>query len=230
MVAVAIVGSAVVAAGASTIASSKASKNAQQTADKNNALQRDIYNQNRDALSPYMNAGGPATSAIQALLGLSGADAGKAQTEAFNTWRNATGYQDQFAEGQRSVTGGLSKGGFLDSGAAKKALVKYGQSQANNSFGNYFGMLEGQQRVGLTGASALAGVGQGYANAVSNNNNQASETASNAGLANAGIINNLIGQGLSAYGLSQGMGSSYGNSGFARGANNVSGGLTGAWG
>jgi len=207
----AILGAAAIGAGASTLASNKASKTAKQTAETNNALQRDIYAQNQGALSPYMEAGKPATSAIQSLLGLSGDPT--AQQGAFNQWRNATGYQDQFAEGQRAVTGSLGRAGLLDSGAAQKALTKYGQSQANQSFGSYYNMLAGQQQVGLAGASALAGVGQNYANSVSNNNNYASEVQSNSALANAGILNNFLSQGLTAYGFGKGMGSSYGKGG-----------------
>lgn len=205
----AIVGAAGIGAVASSSAASKASKTAQQTAATNNALQADIYGQNKAALDPFRTTGGRATTAIESLLGLSGDPT--AQNAAFETFRNSTGYQDQFKEGQRSVTGALGKSGFLDSGAAQKALVRYGQGQANQSFGNYYSMLAGQQGVGLTAASAQAGVGQNYANAVSNNNNIASETTSNAALARAGQLNNFLGQGLSAYGAYSGMGSSYGN-------------------
>lgn len=210
MVAVAIIGAAAVGGVATYAASKNASKTVQKTADKNNALQADIYGQNKAALSPYMSAGGPATAAIQSLLGLSGPDAAAQQQGALNTWRGATGYQDQFAEGQRGALAGYGRAGMLDSGAALKGLTRYGQSQANQSFGNYYSMLAQQQNVGLTGASALAGVGQNYANATSANNNAAAETSANAGLAGAGAINGVLSSALSAYGISKGMGSSYG--------------------
>lgn len=204
----AIIGSAAIGAVASSSASSKAAKTAKDTAAANNALSESIYNQNKAALQPFTDAGTSATSAIQALLGLTG-DSSKQQA-AFNTWRNATGYQDQFNEGTRAVTSALGNRGLLDSGAAQKALTKYGQAQANQSFGTYYNMLAGQQQTGLAGASALAGVGQNYANTVIANNNNAANTVSNAALSNAGTINNLLGSALSAYGYSQGMGSSYG--------------------
>lgn len=207
----AIVGAAGVGAAASASASSKASKAATNAANTNNALQREIYGQNKAALSPFMSAGGPATQAIQALLGLGG---DKAATEtAFNNWRGATGYQDQFAEGQRSVTGALGNRGLLDSGAALKALTKYGHAQSSQSLGQYMGLLANQQQVGLGAASALAGVGQNFANSVSINNNQAANAVGNAALSNANSINSILQSGLSAYGYSQGMGSSYGKAG-----------------
>jgi outer membrane murein-binding lipoprotein Lpp len=213
MVAAAIVGAAVVGGGVSIASSNKASKTAKQTAAQNNALQQQVYQQNTAALSPYVAAGNSATPAIQALLGLNGSGqaAIDSQNAAFQNFRNSTGYQDQFAEGQRSITGALGNRGLLDSGAAQKALVRYGQSQANQSFGTYYNALSGQQQLGLAAASAQAGVGTTYANAVTNNNNNAANTVSNAALSNAATINGVLGNALSAYGYSRGMGSSYGS-------------------
>lgn len=135
---------------------------------------------------------------------------GASQQAALNRFREGTGYQDRFAEGQRAVTTALGNRGLLDSGAAQKALVKYGQYQADQSLQQYLGNLVQQQGVGLSGASAQAGVGQNYANAVSANNTSAANTAANAALSNAGAINGVLQSGVSAYGFSQGMGSSYG--------------------
>lgn len=135
---------------------------------------------------------------------------GEAQMQALNNFRNSAGYQDQFAEGQRAVTTALGNRGLLDSGAAQKALVKYGTYQANQSLGDYLNRLVQQQGVGLSAASAQAGVGQNYANAVSANNSNAANAAANAALSNAGNINSVLQSGVSAYGFSQGMGSSYG--------------------
>jgi hypothetical protein len=210
---VAILGSAAIGAVASSSASKKATKAATDAANQNNALQQDIYNRNTAALAPYTEAGSAATPAIQALLGIGRPDRAQAQMEAFDNWRNAAGYQDQFAEGQRAVTGALSRGGFLDSGEARKAFTRYGQGQANQSLGQYMGYLTGQQNVGLNAASAQAGIGQNYANSVGANNNYAAETTGNAALAGAGSINQALGTALSAYGLYKGMGSSYGSRG-----------------
>lgn len=141
------------------------------------------------------------------------------QTAALNNFRNSAGYQDQFAEGQRAVTSALGDRGLLDSGAAQKALVKYGQSQANQSLQQYLQNLVQQQGAGLGAASAQAGVGSNYANAVSANNNMAAQTSANAALSSAGAINGVLQSGVSAYGFSQGMGSSYTPYGGPVGAN-----------
>lgn len=69
-------GLAGVGAGASALSSNAASRRAARTsADnnaENNALARDIYGQNRQIISPFVNRGNAAGSAINALLGLGG--------------------------------------------------------------------------------------------------------------------------------------------------------------
>jgi hypothetical protein len=71
------IGLAGVGAGASAISANKASKRAaaasQANSDANIALTRDIYGQNKAILSPFVQRGDQAGSAINALLGLGGA-------------------------------------------------------------------------------------------------------------------------------------------------------------
>lgn len=212
MVASAIVGSAVVGGVASSKASKKAARTAQKNADTNNALQREIFAKNEAALLPFQANGASSTSAIGALLGLPGNDR-NSQNEAFENFRNSTGYQQQFNDGNRAVTSALGNRGLLDSGAARIRLQERAQNQANASFGDYYNRLVGQQQIGLGAASAQAGVGQVFANAVTNNNNNAAETRSNAALSNAGNINQILQSGVSAFGYSQGLKSSYGGRG-----------------
>jgi hypothetical protein len=206
-------GAAVAGSVISSNASRNAARTAQNVANQNNQLQADIYARNTAALDPYVQAGNTATPAIQALLGLQGTGAGAQanQNAAFNNFRNSAGYQDQFNEGARAVTSALGNRGLLDSGAAQRALTRYGQAQSNQSFGDYYNRLERQQQIGLAGASAIAGVGTNYANTVSQNNIYAGETAANASLTNAANINSLLQSGVGAYAFSQGLGSSYGN-------------------
>jgi hypothetical protein len=213
MVAAATIGSAVVGGVVSSKASSKARKAAQKAQTTNNALEERVRTQNQAALQPYIDAGIKPTGAIQALLGLGGEDAMESQNAAFETFRNSAGYQDQFNEGVRSLQAGFGSKGLLDSGAAQKAAIKYGQSQANRSFGDYYSRLVGQQQVGASGAGALAGVNQAFVNGVTNNNNNAADATGNAALSNAANINSVIGAGLSAYGYSKGMGTTYGKPG-----------------
>lgn len=247
-------------------AANKAADTSMQVAQQNNALARDIYGQNQQALSPYMQRGNGAGDQMNALLGLGGQQQApqqgprsyysganpaatprgmdwqqdypqnprqyrnalmggepmnyggqvampvtrqpqvgigqqQAASNAFDIFRNSTGYQFRLGEGMNALNSGYAGAGTLQSGAAMKAAQEYGQNFASNEFGNYMGYLGNQQGVGLSGASALAGVGQNYANSVMTNNNNAGTAAANAALvkgANNPFANSLsmIGGGL----------------------------------
>lgn len=220
-IASAIIGGAIAAGGA--IASSKANSKAIKTAtnaqtesnEASLALQRDIYGQNKLALSPFIQTGVAANTGINALLGLSvpqtqqptqqnplsgfggysfegfdgplagrtpginpnapqqpGIDPRQAQENAFQTWRDSTGYKFGLNEGMDAVGSAYGGAGTFQSGAAGKAMQRYGQDYASQNFGNYFNALQGQQNLGFSAASAQAGVGQNYAGSVSNLNSQ----------------------------------------------------------
>ncbi len=256
------VGSAV-GASSSKKAANRAADTSLQVAQQNNALAREIYGQNQQALSPFMQRGNAAGDQINALLGLapannnpapannnpapnvqsyySGANPAAApwqgtipnwagvapgvsfdgyggynaladyfarttqpvgqpqpvpaappasqdadplasQDDAFKKFRDSTGYQFRLGQGLDALNSGFAGSGLLQSGAALKAATEYGQNFASNEFGNYLGALQNQQGMGLSGASALAGVGQNYVGQVSGNNNSAGTAAANAAL------------------------------------------------
>ncbi len=112
---------------------------------------------------------------------------------AFNNYLGSTGYQFQVDQGNQAITQGYAAKNALQSGAALKALQTYGQNTATGFFKDYLGLLGNQQGVGLAGASAIAGVGSGYANSVSANNNLAGNAQQNAylsaGQANGNLYN-----------------------------------------
>jgi len=119
---------------------------------------------------------------------------------AFDNYRNSTGYQFRLGEGQRSLDNSYASRGVGQSGAAAKAALQYGQNIASGEFGNYLNALMAQQGVGLSAAGAQAGVSTGYANAVSGNNQVAADAIANGALlkgqANAGLyagIGNALG-------------------------------------
>ena len=237
----------------------KAAKTAAQTATdntaQNNALAREIYGQNKEVLSPYVQRGNAAGNQMNALLGLGGAmetggpataqilpaygggagttgleyrdgtmvrdpmyyygqdmimpgnvtgygggtfnadgtpvttgtngqpaSAQQAANNAYEIYKNSTGYQSRLQEGANALNSLWAGAGTLQSGAAGKEFNRFGQNFASNEFGNYMGYLGNQQGVGLSGASALAGVGQNYANSVMTNNNNAATAQMNSAL------------------------------------------------
>lgn len=267
---VASIGGALLGSSAQKKAANKAADVSLQTAQENNRLAQNIYNQNAAVLSPFQQRGNAAGNAINALLGLGvpqqqqpqmnpmmqfgapygymggsgigdgmierrmfesmggdmyypqgyredlpqvGANANgqyQAMTSpqadynnAFNNYRNSTGYQFRFNEGMRAIDAAAP---VLNSGARFKALQNYGQNIASNEFGNYLGQLANQQGVGLSGASAQAGVGQNYVNTVSANNNSAGSAAANAALMRGQATSNMWG------GIANGLGGLFGSS------------------
>lgn len=121
----------------------------------------------------------PTTAAPAAQAGISPQEAAN---DAFDIFRNSTGYQFRLGEGMNALNSGWAGAGMIQSGAAMRDAMEYGQNFASNEFGNYMGYLGNQQGVGLAGASALAGVGQNYVNTVSNNNNNAGTNIASAAL------------------------------------------------
>lgn len=286
------VAAAGIGAAATLSASSKNSKAINKSTDAQTAsnadsiaLQRDIYGQNKQTLSPFIERGNAAGSTINALLGLGGTapnaatqfqptpqpnafaqfdngygglpdylqsrgrgedfynmggmnlpwwqpqqeqapqqgpqptqpqaqqpgkTAQEAATEAYNIFKQSTGYQDRLNEGYRAINSGYAANGLLQSGAAQKSLLKYGQTQASNEFGNYMGQLNNQQGVGLSGASALAGVGQGYANSVGSINSANANAIGAGAVASANNSNATIGGLANIAGNTVGALSSYG--------------------
>lgn len=216
---VALVAAGVAAAGtvAGAAISSSASKKATNKAvaaqesmnAQNNALQQQQYQANAARLDPYSAQGMQASNAMNALLGFGDATAAN---QAFNRYRGSSGYDFRLQQGQNALASAYRGRGVSQSGAADKALIKFGQDYGSNEFGRYMGYLGNQQGVGMAAASALAGVGQNYANSVSANNANAANAVSNAALVNGANQANAWGTGFNALGqfAGQALGSSFG--------------------
>ena len=228
-------------------AASKAADVSEANNTRNIALQREIYGQNQQALSPFMQRGNAAGDQLNAMLlgapaqqqpapnalaqfgggrmnaaapyglqdgvnidqrdmwnrggfdrapaynrsyaPLAGATAAPAQgdvtvpaqqADPFDAFRNSTGYQFRLGEAMDQVNSGYAGAGVLQSGAAMKAIAQRAGQEADNTFGQYAGLLQGQQAVGAGAASALAGVGQNFANSVTASNNMNAANQANA--------------------------------------------------
>lgn len=155
---------------------------------------RMIQGQPQQAGSPYVSTTTPQTA-----------------QNAFQNYLNSAGYQFQVDQGNQAINQGYAARGSLQSGAALKALQTYGQNTATGFFKDYLGLLANQQGVGLSGASAVAGVGQNYVNSVSSNNNNAASVQGNAALAQGNAQAQMYGNIAGAIGgVANAFGSSYG--------------------
>lgn len=206
-IAAAIIGAAGIGGALITSNSSRrASDAAQQTANQNNALQQQIYNTNTANIRPFMDRGNVAGGNLNALLGLGGDE--EAARGALNDYMGSTAYDFQLNRGFDSITSNRAARGALDSGGTLKALENYRSGLSRSYLSDYLALLSQQQGVGISGANALAGVGTGYAAAVSANNNAAGDARANAALASGNAWNNALS------GLGQLAGYSYGQSSY----------------
>lgn len=146
----------------------------------------------------YQNYGMGEHRALPSTGGTPGVSAQQAAENAFGQYQNSTGYKFRLGEGMNALNSGYAGAGTIQSGAAMKGAIKYGQNFASNEFGNYMGQLGNQQALGMQGASALAGVGQNAVNNMTANNNAAGTAQANALLSQG--ANNPLGGALGMIG------------------------------
>lgn len=151
---------------------------------------------------PIQEFAGPAAPMQQ--TGVAGPMPQQPGQDPFRQFIANSDYAFQFGEGSNKVNSGYAGAGTLRSGAAMKDLERFRQNLQSGYRGEFTNLLANQQGVGLSGASALAGVGQNYVGTVSANNQNAGDAAANAALirgANnplAGTLG-LLGGGLFGY-------------------------------
>lgn len=271
----AAIGGGILASKAQKKAANKAAQAATDNTAANNALALNIYDQNKQTLSPFVNTGTNASGAINALLGLAGpapvvggpsSSAGTGQIgpnggfmapgssawdgqgfyngepindlfygatngftpndtmttnvsttaaphngqqqyqNAFDNYRNSTGYQFRQNEAIRGQNALFASKGVGQSGAAFKRGQERLFDLANNEFQGYLGNLFNQQGVGLSAAGAQAGVSTNFVNQTTANNNSGASALANAAIAKG----NATGQMWS--GIAGGIGNIFGSS------------------
>lgn len=210
MVATAIIGSAVVGAGASI-----AGANAQADATKNaSAQQMAMYQQTRKDLQPYQQFGQVGANMLQSQLPQLTAPI--VMDEA--TLRNTPGYQFNLQQGLKSVQNGAASRGLGVSGASMKGAASYAtgladstyQSQFNNAVTNQtnaYNRLMGVAQLGENAAAQTGAYGTQTAQSIGNNTIQGgnAQAAGYLGAANAltNGVNNFAGYNMLTKGLYQ---------------------------
>lgn len=160
-----------------------------------NALAQGIYNENKATLSPYVQAGIPATGTLNGMLGLGTAEQQQGAKDAFGNYIKNSDYGFQFGNGSNALNSGYAASGTLQSGAAMKGLEGYRQNLQAGYRGEFMNALGNQQGLGLGAASAQAGVGQNFTNTIAANNANGASVKANAALAGANSpVANFMGQ------------------------------------
>ena len=168
-------------------AGDRASALEQQSADKQLALQREIWEKQQADYKPYLEQG---TYGINTLGNLMKSGSGQLNNPfdvylkskglaggQFNT--NNPAYQFQLKQGQQALDRSSAARGMGYSGAQMKAAQEYGQglasqqydkeyNRASGEFGDYFNRLAGLSQGGQQAAGSMANAGSQYANNASN--------------------------------------------------------------
>ncbi|MEO9347978.1 DNA transfer protein p32 [Acinetobacter radioresistens] len=184
----------------------KASKEASQT-------QKDMYDQTRQDLSPYTQAG---ADALKQLMGGMGQDGQFMQSYTGQDLYNDPSYQFRIQQGQNAIQSGAAAQGGLLSGATQKALMNYGQEAASQEFQNAYNRFNADQTNQYNRLANLVGVGQNAAAQTGNAGMQTAQAIANntmsganaqaagaiaAGNKTANNFNSMLGAGLGIAGL-----------------------------
>lgn len=136
-------------------------------------IQRGLYDTAVSANQPFLNSG---TSALNRLAQTYGLDYTNGNGEivqgngAINTgdFYKSPDYQFRLNEGIKGVDAGASARGMLDSGATRKAEIKYAGNLAAGEFGSYASRLAQLAGIGQAAAGNAASSAANYGNAISN--------------------------------------------------------------
>jgi hypothetical protein len=203
--AIAIAGAAVVGAGATMIAGSKAAKAQKQAADQATAEQRREYEQDRTDLAPYRAVGTSALDKLSKAYGLNGnavvtgsptnAD-GSANADAYGGFFTSPGYEFRRDEGVKAVQRSQVARGALGSGATMKAIERYAEGNAASEYGAWSDRLMQMAGIGQNATNTTVAAGQNAATNISNNliasGNARASSYSNAGSAINSGLNNVM--------------------------------------
>lgn len=189
-VAAAIIGGSALSAGASIWGSSKAADAQTNAANKSIAAQQDMYGQNKNLLTPFIQAGQGGIGQLQDWLSTSGGTSGsnalssllKLTTPGADmsaTLSQTPGFQFAEKQGTRAALNALAARGLGGSpGAIAKGVGGYVTGLAGNTWDSVVknllatfqtggNALQGLVNTGVQSGSALAGVGTNTANQIS---------------------------------------------------------------
>jgi len=149
--------------------------------DRSNALQKEIYDQNRLDQTPWREAG---VNALGRMQGFAAPENFSFTADDFNNNRDP-GYAFRMSEGLKALDRSASARGGLLSGAALKGITRYGQEAASQEYGNAYNRAltgynanRGAQDTQYNRLASMAGLGQ---TAMGQTQNAAQNYATNVG-------------------------------------------------
>lgn len=165
----AILGSAIIGAGASSIAAGQASKAQQRAGDQANqitlaqlAQQDRQYQQDREDLAPYRKAGYIALDQLGSGT-INGGEFNRRFT--MDDYEADPGYAFRLEQGNRGVEASAAARGGVLSGGAMKALARYNQGAASQEYGAAYDRWRADTTDRYNRLASIAGIGQTATNA-----------------------------------------------------------------
>ena len=189
-VAAAVVGSAVIGAGVSMSAASKAGKAQVRAADKTAEEQRLAREEMRALLNPYVSAGTPALQAQMAALGLAGPEA---QQEFVTQQQQSPFFQALAQQGEESILQNASATGGLRGGNVQGALAQFRPALLNQFLTQQFDRLGGLTKIGQASAAGVGAGGMESARNIGQAYTEAGQAQAGNILAGANAFNQVLG-------------------------------------
>lgn len=155
-------------------------------------IQKEMYDQTRNDLMPYADAG---KNSLSQLMGQMGEGGYFNQTYTGQDIYDDPSYQFRLQQGQDSIQSSAAAQGGLLSGATLKALQNYGQDYASQEYQNAYNRFNADQTNQYNRLSNLVGVGQNAAAQTGNAGLQTGQAIANNTMAGgnakaSGIIGN----------------------------------------
>lgn len=157
-IAVGTIGVSVVKGVVDNNAAKKAGNAQQKGYDAATAEQGRQYDQSREDMQPWMQAGESALGRLN-----------QASTGDFSSFTRSPGYQWGVDQQMQGLERGAAARGGLYSGGADADRMKFAQGLASQEYGNWWNQQAGLAGVGQSTANGLANLGQNYATNVGNN-------------------------------------------------------------
>ena len=164
-IAAAIIGSAVVGAGAGIYASNKAASAQTKAAQQAQDTQMQMFDKQTALQEPFRQAGITGQNRLMDLLGLSGntgADRYGSAAQPFDqqAFMEDPGYAFRLKEGMKALEHSAAARGGLISGAAMKGALRYGQDMGSQEYMNAFNRYQTERSALLNPLQSLMGAGQ----------------------------------------------------------------------
>ncbi|NWK62801.1 DNA transfer protein p32 [Acinetobacter sp. SwsAc3] len=186
MVAAAVVGAATVAGSMySSKQAGKAAKTQAASADRASQIQQENFEQTREDLMPYKQAG---DTSLSQLMGQMTPDGYFNQTYTGQDIYSDPSYQFRLQQGQDAIQSSAAAQGGLLSGATLKALQGYGQDMASQEYSNAYNRFNADQTNRYNRLSNLVGIGQNAAAQVGNAGAQTAQAVANNTMAGANAL------------------------------------------